>query len=192
MLREQRLMKEIADKLGDELNEYIYYFHKCDLWKYKENELVVNKTFKEIAEIITSYNLTTTKELFEKTYDLRFHENDKAILLNIMEYMAKDYLQSGSDCLLNRIMLFCYLLTVFSVVNNKKPTDLIYEICDSNLITTKKSLKAKILYKLNKSKFPFMIEFDNEAIALIAILSGKKLSDTVEYVIDMSNINLIS
>ena len=48
MLREQRIMKEIADTLGDELNDYIASFHKCDLWGYKENELVVNKTFKEI------------------------------------------------------------------------------------------------------------------------------------------------
>ena len=115
MLREQRIMKEIADTLGDELNDYITSFHKCDLWGYKENELVVNKTFKEIAEIIASYNLTTTKELFNQAYDLQFNNTNKEILLNIMEYMTKDYLRMGSVCLLNRIMLFCYLLSVFSI-----------------------------------------------------------------------------
>ena len=188
MLREQRIMKEIADTLGDELNDYIASFHKCDLWGYKENELVVNKTFKEIAEIIASYNLTTTKELFNQAYDLQFNNTNKEILLNIMEYMTKDYLKMGSVCLLNRIMLFCYLLSVFSIGQNKTATELIYDVCNSDLITTKNSLKAKINYKLNRTRFPFTLVVNSEAAALIAILSGKSLDDYVEYAITMSNL----
>ena len=188
MLREQRIMKEIADTLGDELNDYISSFHKCDLWAYKENELVVNKTFKEIAEIVASYNLTTTKELFNQAYDLQFHNSNKEILLNIMEYMVKDYLKMGSECLLNRIMLFCYLLAIFSSGQNKTATEFIYEICNCELITTKNSLKAKIKYKLNKTKFPFTLVVNSEAAALISILSGKSLDDYVEYAITMTNL----
>lgn len=188
MLREQRIMKEIADTLGNELNDYISSFHKCDLWTYKENELVVNKTFKEIVEIVANYNLTTTKELLNHAYDLHFHNSNKEILLNILEFMVKDYLKMGSDCLLNRIMLFCYLLAIFSSRENKTATEFIYEICDSDLIITKNSLKAKLKYKLNRTKFPFTLVVDNEAAALISILSGKSLDDYVEYVISMSNV----
>ena len=186
MLREQRIMKDLVDKLGDEFDEYISHFNKCDIWEYKEGELVVNKTFKDILDIIASYNLTTANQVLKDgAYDLTFNVKGKEeALLGIFSHMSMIYLKSGSECILNRTMLFCFNLYMLSNLENKKPSELINDIYNSDVIGLKNSFMIKLKYKLNRTKYPYKIIVDSSAITLISLLNGKRVEDCVEDILE--------
>ena len=187
MIREQKIMKDLVDKIGDEFDDYISHFDKCDIWEYKEGELVVNKTFKDILDIIASYNLTTANQLLKDgAYDLTFNVKGKEEeLLGIFRQMSMIYLKSGSDCILNRTMLFCFNLYLLSNLENKKPSELINEIYNSDIIGLKNSVMMKLKYNLNMAKYPYKIIVDSSAITLISLLNGKRVEDCVEDILEV-------
>lgn len=185
MIREKRIIKDLVDQLGDELDYYIMNFDKIDIWVYKENELVVNKTFKKILEIVASYNLTTANVLLKDAYNLASEfEGKEEILFGILLEMTKLYLKSGSNCLLNRVLLFCLNLHVFSYQEKKKPTQLLLEIYNTDIVVFKNSLTTKIKYIFKRSEYPYKVIVDSIGLTLISLLNGKSVNDNINDFVD--------
>lgn len=182
MLREQRLMMELADTLGDRFDDYIMTFDGYSLWDIKEKEFIVNRTFKDIVDVFANYNLTTTKDILANVYELGSGD----VLPLLLNFMIESYLKHGSKSLLNRIMLFCYTLHEYTSQNNIKPTELIRTIYDEELYTIKPNLLTKIKYKLNKANYPFDVFVKDYKIVLIALISGNSFNDTMSNILMMS------
>lgn len=184
MLREQRLMLDLVNLLGDNLDEYILTFDKYNLWDFREKEVVVNKTFKDIVEVFANYNLTTAKDILSNVYDL----GPKHILPGVFHFMRESYLKQGSESLLNRIMLFCYTLYKYSTSNNIKPTELLKIICDEDLYVIKPNFVTKIKYKLGKARYPFDVIVRDYKIVLISLITGKSFNDTMVNILTLYNV----
>lgn len=187
MIREKRIIKDLVNQLGDELDYYIMNFDKIDIWVYKENELVVNKTFKKILEIFASYNLTTANILLKDAYDLAsdFEENEED-LFGILLELTKLYLKSGSTCLLNRVILFCLNLHVFSYQENKKPTQLLLDVYSTDIVVFKNSLTTKIKYAFKMSEHPYKVIVDSVGLTLLSLLNGKSVNENINEFIDVT------
>ncbi len=182
MIREQQIMKDLVDKLGDELDEFISNFHLCNFWVYKENEVIVDKTFKKIVSIVADYNLTTANEILKSTY--KTIDSNNEAMLYVLHYMCDNYLDNGSDNKLNRILVFCYSLFEFSRGENRKATDILKEVYEFDLVVTKENKWTKFKYFIGINKEPFERKFQLKGIGLIALLKGLSVQDTVEYIID--------
>jgi hypothetical protein len=87
-------MKRIVDEIGEEFDEYIKSFYVCDLWKIKEGELLVNKTFRRVIDIIADFNLTTTDNILINAYKLI--ESNEA-MMKIMEYLCEELIHNGNE-----------------------------------------------------------------------------------------------
>ena len=183
MIREQQLIKDLVDKLGDELDEFISNFYLCNFWVYKENEVVVDKTFKKIVSIIADYNLTTANEILESTY--KTIDSDNTAMLYVLHYMCDNYLDNGSDNLLNRILVFCYSLFEFSKGEDRKATEILREVYEFDLVVTKETKWTKFKYFIGFSNEPFERKFQLKGIGLIALLKGLSVTDTVEYILEL-------
>ena len=175
MIREQRLMMELVNILGDNFDEYILTFDSCNLWDFKEKEVIINKTFKDIVEIFANYNLTTAKDILANAYEL----GPRSILIGIFYFMREDYLKKGSESLLNRILIFCYTLHEYSKANNVKPTELLKEICKEDLYVIKPNFITKIKYKLGKARYPFDVIVGDYKIVLLSLITGQSFNETI-------------
>lgn len=175
MIREQRLMMELVNTLGDNFDDYILTFNSCNLWDFKEKEVIINKTFKDIVEVFAKYNLTTSKDILSNAYDL----GPRHILLGVFYFMRENYLKNGSESLLNRIMLFCYTLHEYSKSNNIKPTELLREICKKDLYVIKPNFITKIKYKLGKARYPFDVIVGDYKIVLLSLITGHSFNETI-------------
>ena len=176
MLREQEIMKRIVDEIGEEFDDYIDNFYICDLWKIKEGELLVNKTFKKVIDIVAEYNLTTTNLVLENAYHL-IEANE--VMLKLLDYMTNDFIHNGSKSLLNQCMTFCYTVFIITRINNKKAIDVLKDIINSELIYTKETLWGKILYILKVRPRPYKIDADKDAIMLISLLKGNSAKEVL-------------
>lgn len=176
MIREQQIMKRIVDEIGDEFNEYIESFYVCDLWKIKEGELLVNKTFKKVLDIMADFNLTTTGNILGSAYNLI--ESNEA-MLKIMDFMTNDYIHNGSQSLLNRAMVFCYTVFIMTNVKKTSATEILESVINSEILFIKKSLWNKILYTFKLRPRPYLIEGDQDALLLISLLKGNPAKDVL-------------
>lgn len=185
MLREQELLSRIIDEIGEEFDEYINTFYVCDLWKIKEGELLVNKTFKKLIEIIADYNLTTSDEILSNTYHLI--ESNEA-MMRILGYLCDDFIKRGSDSLLNRAMVLCYALFMITHTDGRKATNVLYDVAHSDVMITKESLWHKIKYKIGLVERPYKIKGDPDAILIISILKGKSAIDTISIITEYKDL----
>lgn len=185
MLRTKQIMKRIVNELGDEFNEYIEKFYICDLWKLKENELIVNKTFKRLVEIIADFNLTTSDNILEDAYKLI--ESNEA-MMHILSFLCDDFIRHGNQSLLNRTMVFCYAVFIISAHNNISATDVLNNVIESEVLTVKNSILYKVKYWLKLSPRPYHIKGDPDALMLISILKGSPATDTIKEVADYKEI----
>jgi len=176
MLREQQLMERIINEIGEEFNEYINCFYVCDLWKIKEGELIVNKTFKKVVDIIADFNLTTGNKILENRYKLI--ESNEA-MLKIMDFMTHDYIHNGSQSLLNRAMVFCYSVFIMTQSKKKSALEVLESIVNSEVLFIKKSIINSILYTFKLRPRPYLIEGDLDAIMLISLLKGNPAQEVL-------------
>jgi len=186
MLREQRILERMINELGEELNEYIKTFYICDLWRFKENELIVNKTFKRVVGIIADFNLTTVDEVLSHTFKLI--ESNEA-MLHILGYLCDECIKKGNESVLNRAMVLCYCLFILTKDTGKTATMLLQETLDSYILTTKTTWLTKLKYYLRINKYPYEFKGDPDALLLITILKGKPVYDTVDYIATVKGIN---
>ena len=174
MIREQKIMERIVEELGDEFDEYINFFYTCDLWKIKENELIVNKTFKRVLDIVADFNLTTSDIILGNAY--KMIESNEAMMY-MMGYLCKDYTKNGSDSLLNRTMIFCYCVFIIAKHKNIKATQVLRDAINSPVVKTETKLWNNIKYKLGLRSVPYNIKGDYDALALISLLNGKPITE---------------
>lgn len=172
MLREQRIMERMADEIGDELNEYIATFNGCDFWKVKEGEIIINKTFKRVLSIISDYNLTTVEDVMNETSSLP--DNPDAMMF-ILSTLADKYITLGGSSLLNRAMVFCFILHYIYETENKQLSakEILKHSAESELVYKKESVWQKIKCTLGFANLPYKIRGNTRAIGLMSILSGK-------------------
>lgn len=185
MLREQVLLSRIINEMGDEFNEYIKTFYVCDLWKIKEGELIVNKTFKKLVDIIADYNLTSSEKILSNTYHL-IESNE--VMMRILAYLCDDFVRHGNDSLLNRSMVFCYALFMITHTDGRKATDVLYDVVNSEVMMTKESLWQKIKHKLGITERPYLVKGDPDAILIISILKGKSIPDTISIITEYKDL----
>ena len=178
MLREQRIMDRIVNEIGDELNEYITTFNGCDFWKVKEGEIIINKTFKRLLGIIADYNLTTVDEIIKDTSGL---PDDSGAMMFILSTLADKYITLGGDSLLNRAMVFCFLLHYIYEREGKtiNATEILKHSIESDLVYKKESLWQKIKFTFGFANAPFQIRGNTRAIGLMSILAGKPGSEMI-------------
>ena len=172
MLREQRIMERIKNELGDELNEYITTFNGCDFWKIKEGEVIVNKTFKRLLGIVADFNLTTVDDILMDVGEL---PEDKEAMLFILPALAEQYVTIGGDSLLNRMMVFCFILHFIVETEDGKitATEVLEQSANSPLMYKKESMWQKIKYTFGFANLPYKVRGNTRAIGLMSILSGK-------------------
>lgn len=180
MLREQRMMQRMIDEIGDELNEYIKTFYTVDLWRIKEGEVLINKTFKRVVEIIADFNLTTSDIIFKSAYKLV--DNQEAMLY-ILDNLAIQYINEGGKGLLNRAMVFCYSLFIVSSQNNIKATDVLSNAINSNLVNYKTTLWQTVKYKLGLDPLPVKIKGEKIPLMLITVLRGEPIYATMAEIV---------
>ena len=56
MVKEQIIVKEIVETVGDNINQYILEFDSSSLWDYTERKILVNNTFKKLVNIMAEFN----------------------------------------------------------------------------------------------------------------------------------------
>ena len=126
MLREQRIMNRMAEELNGELDEYIMTFNGCDFWRIKEGEVIVNKTFKRILNIMADFNLTTTEDILDDVYKL---PDTPDVMLSMLPKLAYMYGENGGESILNRSMVLCYLLHyIVTVEDDLTATDVLKDV----------------------------------------------------------------
>jgi hypothetical protein len=170
-------MKRIVDEIGEEFDEYIKSFYVCDLWKIKEGELLVNKTFRRVIDIIADFNLTTTDNILINAYKLI--ESNEA-MMKIMEYLCEEFIHNGNESLLNRAMIFCY--SVFMISHSKKitATQVLIEAINSEVVFKKETIFQKFLYWIKINIRPYYIQGDTDALLLISVLNGNPAKEVIE------------
>jgi hypothetical protein len=179
MIREQQIMQRIVNEIGDEFDLYIITcFNCCDFWKKKEGELIVNKTFKRLINIIADFNLTSADEILDNAYDLI---DNPELMIRILGGFTDKYIHTGGNSILNRTMAFCYLLFYISVLEEGvKPTDVLKHIINSDLLYKKETLWTTIKFKLGLSPYPYKIKGKTRAIELITLLRGNPVYETMK------------
>ena len=185
MIREQRIIKRILDEIGDEFEEYISTFHHCDLWKIKENEIIVNKTFKRVLDIIANFNLESGDNLINGAY--RLIDSNEAMLC-ILEYLTEDYLKNGSQSLLNRTMVFCYSTYMICCDLGIRPKVLLDKVVNSDILRTKTSMWIKIKHFIGLRKYPYEFEGDPDSLLLVSILRGTPMHDTLKFMAEYNEL----
>ena len=183
MIREQQILKDLVDNLGEELNEFISTFYLCKFWVYKEDEVIVDKTFKRIVSIIANYNLTTADEVLGSVY--KTIESNNEAMMYILGYLRDNYLQNGSENLLNRILIFCYTLFELSVYEKKKATEILIDIYNSELISKEETKWTKFKYTIGFSSRPYKCKVHLNGIGFVSLLRGLSVKDSLDYVVQL-------
>ena len=181
MIREQRMMERIINELGEDFDNYIKTFYVCDLWKIKEGELIVNKTFKRVVDIIADFNLTTSNIILDNAYNLI--ESNEA-MMHILGYLCEDFTKNGNDSLLNRSMVFCYCVFIISAHKQISATQVLTEAINSEIVRFEPNLWYYIKYKLRLRAIPYSIKGDYDALLLISLLNGMPIKETFKNVIE--------
>lgn len=181
MLREQIIMKEIVETMGDKLDSYISTFNDCDLWFYKENELLVNKTLKELLTIISKYYLTTAEEELKNAF--RFVNSDKRYMIPMLSYLGDLHLKNGSESILNRTVIFCYALYEICNTEHKTASEVLKVIYTYDLAETKENWWTRFKHKIGYYKHPYKLSVNSDGLMLVALISGKNLNDAFEYML---------
>lgn len=187
MIREQRIMKELVDTMGEKLDEYISTFNNCDLWDYRENELIVNKTFKEILSIVSNYYLTSADDELKNAF--RLVNSNKQFMLPMLSYLGDLHLKNGSDRVLNRTVIFCYALYEICKSEQKKASEILEVVYTYDLVETKETWLTKLKHKIGYFRHPYKLNVNSDGLLLVSILSGKKLEDAFEYVLTVYNLD---
>lgn len=180
MNKEQYIVKEIVESIGDIINQYIIEFDCNSLWNYTERKILVNNTFKKLVNIMAEYNNVEEKYIMESAYEI-----DEKIFMDVSVYMIGDYLEKGGESLLQRLILFCINLHYHCKINKELPIDMLRRMYEDEVISIKMSLKTKILYKLNKTERPFDVYIDKFIMSQFALLSGRSLENEIKYFYDM-------
>ena len=181
MLREQIIMKEIVETMGDKLDSYISTFNDCDLWFYKENELLVNKTLKELLTIISKYYLTTAEEELKNAF--RFVNSNKRYMIPMLSYLGDLHLKNGSESVLNRTVIFCYALYEICNAEHKTASEVLKVIYTYDLAETKENWWTRFKHKIGYYKHPYKLSVNSDGLMLVALISGKSLNDAFEYML---------
>lgn len=186
MLREQRMMYDMVKTLGEKLDVYIDNFYNCDLWYFKEGELIVNKTFKEILSIVASYNLTSVDELLKGAY--RLIDSNKDAMLSILGYMGDSFLKDGSTSILNRTVVFCFALYTICRRENVKASEVLEVMYNYELFDKKETWWTKLLYRIKIYNYPFKLKVNKDGMILVSLLTGNNIPDTIDYVLNVSGV----
>ena len=181
MLREQIIMKEIVETMGDKLDSYISTFNDCDLWFYKENELLVNKTLKELLTIISKYYLTTAEEELKNAF--RFVNSNKRYMIPMLSYLGDLHLKNGSESVLNRTVIFCYALYEICNAEHKTASEVLKVIYTYDLAETKENWWTRFKHKIGYYKHPYKLSVNSDGLMLVSLISGKSLNDAFEYML---------
>ena len=180
MVKEQIIVKEIVETVGDNINQYILEFDSSSLWDYTERKILVNNTFKKLVSIMAEYNNVEEKHILESA-----HELDEDIFMDVYIYMIKDYLEKGGESLLQRLILFCINLHYHCRINKELPIEALRKMYEEEVVSVKKNIFTKIKYKFNKSDKPFEVFVDKFTMSQFALLSGRKLEDEIKFYYDM-------
>lgn len=181
MLREQQIMKEIVETMGDSLDSYISTFNDCDLWYYTENELMVNKTLKELLTIISKYYLTTAEEELKNAF--RFVNSDKRYMIPMLSYLGDLHLKNGSESVLNRTIIFCFALSEICKAEGKLASEILEVVYTYDLAQTKENWWTRFKHKIGYYKHPYKLNVNSDGLMLVALISGKSLEDAFEYML---------
>jgi hypothetical protein len=173
VLREQRMMNRMVEELGDELDEYIANFNGCDFWRFKEGELIVNKTFKRLLGIIADFNLTTADIILETAEGIL--PESKNEMEFILTRLADQYINIGGDSILNRTMVFCFILHHITQIdeNFNTATKILEHSANSEIMYKKESLWQKIKFYIGLEQLPYKVRANTRAIGLMSLLAGK-------------------
>lgn len=178
MFREQQIMNNIVNELGEEFNEFIETFNGYDLWLIREGELLVNKSFKRILEVIAGYNLTTADQLLESAYDLPMLESSEKMFA-VYDNLTRLFLDNGGTNVLIRSVIFCYMIYKISKIETElSPIEILKDASESVLLKKEDSLWYKFKHLLGLREQPFKVKGDIRSLSLMSILSGKSIHQT--------------
>lgn len=182
MINEQKLIKDILDKIGeDRLDKYAETFNSKSLWYCVEKEVIMNETFKEILEIFSKYNSTPSIETFSNVY-----EAESCNIAFLVTYLLDEHIHKGSISIFNRATIFCYLLYLNWVRYNIKPSETLKDmVIEKNLVNKRRSFKARLLYMLRIYDTPYEIWVERKKAEFISVISGKDLNTTYDYLISL-------
>lgn len=180
MMREQRMIKDLTESLGSVLDDYIINFNSSKLWYFTERRPVVNKTFRDIVEIFANYNLTTSKDILDKVYEL-----DDDNLMGILAFMTDNYLTNGSESILNRAVLFCFALHVHCIGNSETPSVVLSKIVENDVVYIKANILTKIKFMIKKANRPYDVLASHQTLVLLSLMSGRSMNDTIKYIMNM-------
>lgn len=182
MLREQRLMNDIINKVGNErFDKYILSFTKNSLWTVIEHISKINSTFEDIVEVFADYNLIRSEDVLKEVYNL----GDDDEFDGVMIFMMHNYLYNGTANILNRAAVFCYTLSMICEDNNLKPSEELYQIANNDIVVKSNNILTKIKYKLKMTEYPFDAIVKKHTLMLISIISGKSMEESIEYIKNM-------
>lgn len=180
MSKEQYIIREIVENIGDDINQYILEFDTSSLWDYTERKILVNNIFKKLVNIMAEYNNVEERYIMESAYEL-----DEDIFMDVSIYLIKEYLEKGGISLLQRLILFCINLHYHCRINKELPIEVLRKMYEEEVISVKKNIFTKMKYKLNKSEEPFEVYVNEFIMSQFALLSGRKLEDEIKFYYDM-------
>lgn len=180
MIKEQYIIKDIVESIGDTFNEYILELNCNSLWYYTERKIMVNNTFKKLINIMANHNSKEESDIINLAYEI-----DEELFMDVSIYMMKEYLEKGGKSLLQRLVLFCVSLHYHCRINKELPIEVLKRMYEEDVVSVKKNLKTKFLYKINKSDRPYEIYVDKFTITQFALLSGNTFEDQIKFYYDM-------
>lgn len=176
MLREQEIIKSIINDIGSErLDKYAETFNIKSLWIISEKELIVDKTFKDILEVFAKYNLSTADEILTDAYQFKSDTD-----MRILTYILYEHSRNGSNSVLNRAIIFCYLLYLYSSIK-EKPSKILSDIIEEDIVVKKENIFYVIMCKLHIVDKPYKKFIQKDKLYILSAVSGKNLQETFKY-----------
>lgn len=185
MIREQRIMQRIIDEIGPEFDEYIMLFNGCCFWDIKEGEILINKTFKRLLEIIADFNLTTVDEIMDQAF--KFNNSPEANM-RLLRFFSSNYIEYGGDCLLLRSASFCFTLWLITQQYDVTACYALQQAINSEIVYKKETLWTKIKHFFGFIPYPYIIRGQVKTLTLITLLNGKPMRETMKYIAEYNNI----
>lgn len=185
-IKEQRILRDMMEV--NNFDKFIIEFSRHSLWRRVEGELIVDETFKELLDILAQQNLETADNLLKDAKEIDDYGTGN--LLGLFSFILNNYLKSGSDNLVNRVIVLCFMLHQLSNKLHMTPYDILVELLSQDLVNIKHNFWTELKYRLGFEKYPCKIMIIPEMMVMISILSGKPMSDVAEYLIDALDIEI--
>lgn len=174
------LMNKLVEEVPNQLNNVVFkYMNSEPIIEYRKGEIIIDKDFIEVFDLIENFNLKSSTPYFQSPYYLKEIPTDFVSL--VMEHRIA--MEKGDDNDLKRVCVFLFGLAVASNFEKKSATDIL-KTRISDFYEKKYSIRSiwnKIIGKTNQY---YSINFDIFTIGSIALLLNKSIDFITDNCID--------